>query len=243
MSIRRNIMIIRCTEINPIVQKLHYALSQALPLTPIIYVIDAIVEPVARSNGAEAIEMTAPELDRLGLYHGDARTGWICGDYAYYMALQHEWQYAWLIEPDVYVNERAYACIQEVDQSRADFLTTDFHKAESSWSWKSRLEAIAESVQVHACFFPLTRASRRLVIECLRFRQTMTQTLQSRPELWTPNDESVMATVAASQFEVVDLQKLYPRTFRYWRWGKSMKAQDLYHASEPTIAHPVHFQS
>lgn len=240
-SVPRSIAIIRCTEVDPIVEHLTSTLSKALPSVQIIYVVDAIDRPAVKSDDALTIAMTASELDHLGLYHGDPRTGWICGDYAYYLALQLDWRYAWLIEPDVYINERATAQLREADQSNADLLTTDFHKAESGWSWKPRLETVTDSIDTdtYACFFPLTRASRQLVSDCLLYRQSMTSTLRRRPELWTPNDESVVATVAASKYRVIDLLTTYPRTFRLWSWDRPLRTADLAHVNEPTIAHPV----
>lgn len=238
------LVLVRCVEYSTSVKRTLAMVRGIFPRARVVAVPDRLNETHDFPSGLEILPLTAEKLDELNLFHKRGEIGWSCGDYALYLALSLRWTNAWVLEPDVLVSEAAYPLLTYYDATQTDLITTDFRVAENEWSWRSRLEDAADVSEVAACFFPLTRVSRRLATKCLNFRQELTDRLNQNPDLWVPNDESVVATVSSSGFTVVDLKSRHPSYFERWSWGgQPYGLSTLASPTVPFIAHPVTWEA
>lgn len=151
----------------------------------------------------------------LPFWNDRKRTGWACGDYVFYRALKFEWDYAWIVEPDVYFLNGAPSILAGMAELETDLITTNYWRSSDNWYWRKPLADVFPELDVHAMAFPLVRVSRRLAESSLKLRQHVTRVSKSGDRV--PNDESVLATAAHSNgYSFLDLKKEYPHAFRYW---------------------------
>jgi len=167
--------------------------------------------------------------------------GWKCGDYCYYVALEREWEYLWLVEPDVAFVNGASDILVKADTSTADLIGTRIGQRNPSWPWAERLAKASDFAEIRAVFFPLTRVSRRLAVSLLEARRVISARLAADDTLRVPNDESVVATVALeSGASTLDLKAEHPEVFDLWTWGVKFWRPDVEAQGRPLIAHPVY---
>ncbi|NMF31969.1 hypothetical protein HF851_06715 [Corynebacterium ammoniagenes] len=151
----------------------------------------------------------------LTFWNDQRRTGWACGDYVLYRALSKKWDYAWIIEPDVYFLYEAISLLPKLSDSTTDLITTNFWRASNEWYWRKPLEDVMPGIDVHAMGFPLSRVSRSLAEKAFEFRQHVVSISNAGSRV--PNDESILATTAfVNGFTTLDLKKQYPNIFTYW---------------------------
>ncbi|WP_394159319.1 hypothetical protein [Galactobacter valiniphilus] len=193
-----------------------------LPLAEIVYVSDERSSAYAWPQSCDVIRMTNEALASAGLFHERENVGWVCGDYAYALLLERQWDFAWLIEPDVALVGTAAELVRQADAGDADLIGTRIgvRPAEWNWPWRDRwLHLRPTQDDVQGLFFPLTRLSRSLASAVLQTRQEMTEPLKMDESARVPNDEVVVATVAYyGGYQTLDLKQLSPELFDMWNW-------------------------
>ena len=173
----------------------------------------------------------------LTFWNDQRRTGWACGDYVFYRALCKNWDYAWIIEPDVYFLNDAMSLLTEFSESETDLITTNFWRASNQWYWRKPLEDALPGIDIHAMGFPLSRASRNLVEKSFAFRKHVVSVSNAGSRV--PNDESILATSAfINGFTTLDLKKEFPEIFSYWSTVLKYPIEDIRtRESEARIVH------
>lgn len=192
-----------------------------------------------REHGLTPLAITPEFIEEKGLHYYEERerTGWACGDYVFYRALEHEWDYAWVIEPDVYFINNSHKLIARWDTLPQGLIATHIWPAAGNWMWRKQLQWFLPHQQIYAMGFPLVRLSRSNAERCLEFRQGITSKL--RPNTRIPNDESIVSTVAhRSEEGVLDLKQCHPEIFRYWSTAMRYPVLDLKEMHEsPLVVH------
>ncbi|MBZ5981201.1 hypothetical protein [Leuconostoc gasicomitatum] len=177
-------------------------------------------------------------LDDLGLYYKSKKIGWIAGDYAYYIALKYDWDFMWMIEPDVFIGQDSFKILQEAQKSQVDLVGTNINIRSDNWPWTKRMRSTTQFHTISGVFFPLTRVSRRLAVAALKIRREVSMVLEKKQvELQIPNDESTIATTAMwKHYGYLDLKKEFPSHFRNFGWKKRFDKNLL----SSGIVHPAH---
>jgi hypothetical protein len=143
------------------------------------------------------LSLTNQAVEGLGLLV-HPNSGWLCGDYAYYIAQQAEpnFDFYWLCEPDVYFSYDSLGeFFSQFETNPADFLAPWFSERPNTWIWSKRAQVL--SPQVFGCLFPLTRLSNRAIGHLHKERRKLSTQLRGDREAikkW-PNDESFVSTV------------------------------------------------
>ncbi|WP_149029421.1 hypothetical protein [Corynebacterium halotolerans] len=196
-------------------------------------------ERVLAGFSMETEPLTEKFVEESGLtfWNDRRRTGWACGDYVFYRALGRAWDYAWIIEPDVYFLNGTPSLLPSLAELDTDLITTNFWQASENWYWRKPLADILPSTDVHAMAFPLARVSRRLAESAFELRKRLVS--EAKPGSRIPNDESVLATAAhMSDFTALDLKKKFPSEFRYWSTVLKYPINDLRaHENQPLVIH------
>ena len=138
--------------------------------------------------------LTEDSLNRLGLA-SHPNVGWLCGDYALYLAaeLVPDADQYWSIDRDVRINfERPADFFSAFADLELDFLGVRHEMAPPNWYWLSRMEP--HRARVYQTLFGTLRVSRRAVTHLLRERRA----LSGVPSHLYPNDESFVASVLAN---------------------------------------------
>lgn len=237
----RSLIAIRCTGYSGRLAELHLQLSTALPDLPIVIVADERSHRDVWPAGYDVVAVTDEKLDGLGLFRERENVGWACGDYCYYALLERNWDFLWLVEPDVsFVGGSEYE-LGGFDASDADLIGTRIGARGPNWPWRSRLERVHEGVDVKGVFFPLTRVSRDLAEHLHEVRRGQRELLQADRSLAVPNDESVTASFAlGSGYSVLDLKVERSELFNYWNWAVRFPVDDMSRAGiEKSIIHPA----
>ena len=174
---------------------------------------------------------------RLHYYEEPERTGWACGDYVLYRALSEKWDYAWVIEPDVYFLNGALDVFARCEDLTHCLIATHLWPAAGNWMWRKQLQWFYPNDQIYAMAFPLLRASRTVVESGLSVRQSITEEMPKNARV--PNDESIISSVAHWSGEgVLDLKSAAPDVFRYWSTAMRFPVRDIREASDsPLIVH------
>jgi len=178
--------------------------------------------------GFRMASLSETAIGGLGLApHPDA--GWMCGDYALYLAAEvcPEASHFWLIDSDVRINFEAPAdFFATYDSLEADYVAIRHQLASSSWFWRARMAALASPV--YQGLFGVLRISRRAVLHLHRMRKR----LRSLPDAACPNDEAFVATVLANSGfscrRFSDRADLFPaRTYGFRRIesGRALEGQ------------------
>lgn len=125
----------------------------------IVVADDKKFNPKNMYHGLEVIEFNSSTVKSLNLEYDD-QVQWRCGDYAYYLAYnKYEFDYAWMIEPDCYLNMMNLEDLFK-SENNADFVCGYFRKSDTEWYWH---QTSAYGSSTFRCFFPLTRMSGKLV--------------------------------------------------------------------------------
>ena len=249
---QNHLVLIRCTEDN---QRLRQLVDEISLITRgdssrgINYQVFAVPDRMqTRANDlledfsswpVSVLPLTADFLEEKNLHHYDERerTGWACGDYVLYRAMHLQWEFAWVIEPDVFLMNGAEEVFKSYESSSAGLLATHIVEAENGWIWKKPIQKLIDDKTIFAMAFPLVRCSREVVANALETRQSMTAQILAGAA--TPNDESVIATVAHEMgVDVIDLKRQRPDVFRYWSTVLRFPMRDIrQRESGPLIVH------
>lgn len=237
----KKIIGIRCTEYNAQTKRVYDNIHGIFPDYPVYFIVDTILENKKTfPDGTNVEYMTTDELDRMSLYHNDSRIGWLAGDYSYYMALKYEWDYMWLIEPDVYISTDLYDTLREIDSNDVDLIGAYYGERNSKWAWSNRLKLSTKFNKVFWVFFPFTRLSRSLVESSLKVRKEISNTIIEKG-LKYPNDESVVGTVANwKKMSTMALKSTHPKEMKYFNLRVRYNYNDIKNKSG--IFHPVDFE-
>lgn len=240
----KSIFLIRCTAFDSETKRLYDLLTSTFGSDVVFPVVDAMGES---DSTLQQLLSTFPEnhfpidddfINREGLHKFAGMTGWLCGDYALYRALeQDDWEFAWVMEPDLVFLNGALSIIEEVDQSSVDLIGYYHRSIDSKWWWHRRIFDYFPEENISMVAFPLIRASRKLVQEALKMRQEFTPYVESGA--LAPNDESILATVAARpHFTTRSLKDEYGEAFRYWATNVKFSLAGLERIeSTPQIVH------
>jgi len=225
-------ILVRCVAPNVRTLEQIADLTSAFPEFSVVAVPDLVNVPTVehRARLAEfpgsALGITNEFLSDSGLHLAGNRTGWICGDYVLYRALEFDWDYAWIIEPDVYFLNGSQALLALLEESVVDLMTTHYWRTSPGWVWHEPLASLRPELDVHAMAFPLSRLSRVLTQQCLDLRTSLTPLLSDGIKV--PNDESVVATAAnLNGATVKDLRRALPSVFSYWNTILKYPVRDI----------------
>lgn len=219
--------------------------------TRIRFVLDASVGRPLEAEGA--IIITRDWIAARGLARF-AGSGWRCGDYCYYAALDAvpDLGRAWLIESDVWLS---YADPREffgpLAEDPADFLAPAFRERGDDWFWTwSAVAALGEG-PVWGCLYPITRMTARAIAHCARVRAEslaasagdLSLSRSDAPPYPIPNDEGFTATaLMRAGFDCRDLRALLPGAFSDagFSWDAPlMRAEALGAGLAGQVLHPV----
>lgn len=248
---KNTVILVRCIEYSAPVAALVEVLQKEYPAVRIIAVPDLNNKSVGQHERilgnfpVETLPITREFVMDSALPSAGARTGWLCGDYVIYRGLDVEWEYAWVVEPDVCFLNGSSALLGELGQFQHDLIATNYAEAKPSWTWYPPLTSAMPDLNVHAITFPLIRASRVLAHNAMSLRREAES--NRPPEQRIPNDESIVATAAfEGRHSVLDLRKLFPALFKYWTTTLKLPLEDIAQfETEPRVVHsavyPDHF--
>lgn len=237
----KTLIAIRCIEFTHAASRVADDMKYFFPEANVVFLSDQRLKTVAFPEGRSALPITIPKLDALELFHTRENVGWICGDYCYYVALEHQWDYLWLVETDVAFSGDAASIMREANATDADLIGTRIGMRPPNWPWHARMLAASDFETTQGLFFPLTRVSRRLAEASLTERQKITKVLLANPELRVPNDEVVVASTAQRLgLETLDLKVLSPDAFKNWSWQTRFCIEEIEHSVRAKFTHPAH---
>lgn len=238
-------VIIRCTSATERVRALATQISDlgnnfhVIAVPDLLQVRDSDHNSVIGSFEMDSLPITEEFIQTKRLHHYDKpdRTGWACGDYALYRALELEWDYAWIVEPDVYFLNGSEQLISKLESVDNDLIATHLWQADEKWMWYNPLHSLLPDQTIFAMAFPFLRASRDLIEKSLELRQSLTPDIEKGSS--TPNDESILATTANMyNMSVLDLKVLMPGVFKYWSTALRYPINDIrLRESEPLVVH------
>lgn len=232
---------IRCIDYDEQTKNTYETMKKIFPSYPIYFIVDRTKTQKKDFPSDLNVEyMTRDKLDELRLYHADPKIGWVAGDYSYYLLLKYDWDYMWLIEPDVYISPDLFELVKKLDQNNVDLIGAWYGERNQDWVWSKRLRQSTKFNRVFWIFFPFTRLSRDLVLNALKVRQEITQTVTEK-NIKLPNDESVIGTVANwKKMSTLVLKDEYPEELKYFNLRVRYNFQDI--KDKSGIFHPVDFQ-
>lgn len=237
----KTLIAIRCVEFSDAAARVADDMRFFFPYASVVFVSDQRSKPSEFPEGRNVLPITIPKLDALGLFHARENVGWICGDYCYYVALELEWDYLWLVETDVAFSGDAANVMREAHATDADLIGTRIGPRPPHWPWHARMLAASDCEATQGLFFPLTRVSRRLAEESLAERQKISTVLLENLDLRVPNDEVVIASTALRLgLETLDLKALRPDAFKNWSWQTRFCIEEIGHSVRAAFTHPAH---
>ena len=130
MSTRKTVILIRCVNYNEAVSRLIDTLQSSLPGWTIIAVPDCLnaasddIDRIVADFPVAALPLTETFISENNLHLHGNRTGWLCGDYVVYRALELDWEYAWVVEPDVHFLNGAADILKRTQALEYDLLAT-----------------------------------------------------------------------------------------------------------------------
>ncbi|WP_421629365.1 hypothetical protein [Corynebacterium pseudogenitalium] len=242
----RTIFLIRCNEPTLRTIQLFDELSSLFGAKNVYFAVDCYsLKAQQTSEKISKFPMNALILDadfvaENDLHFDSGNTGWCCGDYPLYKALNLEtkWDYAWIIEPDVYLINGAMRKLIELEACSNALITTDFLRADDGWYWTSRFKAVLPEYEAYKMLFPLVRVSRPVAEQSLALRRQATKSAGTNI-FRAPNDESIVASAAhIVGANILDLKQEYPELFSYWGTTVRVPMGDLRRRTqEPLIVH------
>lgn len=236
----RSLFAVRAHHPTPAVRALHLELSTSFPAERVVVVVDELhsATPKAWPQEFEIISINDRLLRDLGIRTDIVDAGWRCGDYAYYALLNScEFDYAWLIEPDVcFLETSAGEFLGAFSSSRADLIATDVRPA-GDWPFSYQLtcRGVADPWR---CFFPVTRMSREAIASAQELRMRL-QWIDGG-NFGPPNDEGIVATaVAANGLEILDLRVQEPEALEHFHHRPKVDLGSVAAFCDgPTVVHP-----
>lgn len=238
-----SVVVIRCTEFSGEVAQLHSELAVALPGAEIWAVVDLLNQSSEDANRVlESFEipvlgLTRDFVEQNQLHFRGNNTGWSCGDYVLYRAMERSWDHIWVVEPDLKFVNGAEALLAEWDEGEEDLITSYCHGARSDWYWLKSMQALWPGVNIYISPINIARLSRKLVEATLSKRQSFTPEIKNGKAV--PNDEAVIATTAKhGEFAIRELAAEYDELFEFWSTTEKYSVagiSELY--SGPKIVH------
>ena len=119
------------------------------------------------------------------------KLGWRCGDHCFYRAYDNNntYDYYWLIEPDVYIDEIGLTNLtKESKLKKHDLLINNLRIAPASWYWYKTYKMHFPSDKIYMGFFPLVRLSAKAIEFAYEERKKLSSNHTLNVELY-PNDE------------------------------------------------------
>jgi hypothetical protein len=190
-------------------------------------------------SSSQVILLSDEALSGLGLPHEGFNAAWQCGDYGYYLLAQHTaFQFAWLVEPDVYFARDAHEFFAVAARSSADLLAADVVRASSTWYWFKAAQSLGYG-EVWNAFFPLTRLSRSAVDHLLRLRRALVAPVPGARTGTFPNDEAFVATtLKAGGFACESMSTMFPGEFTHFQFRDRYLLPDVIDAIPgPKVLH------
>lgn len=238
----KQLVIIRCVEITERVHEMAGQLRDVMPQVEVIAIRDRYglaPETPEMDRSIRTLDLTDDFISRSGLHYYDdkSRTGWACGDYVLYRALELDWDFAWCIEPDVFLLNGAYSDLASFAELSAELLAVDLGEAGDNWYWTRRIKPYLVNDRFYYMSFPLLRVSRRLAEKGLEVRQRITDKVGVSGR-WVPNDESVIgAAVGELGAEPLSLRSVNRGLFGFWSTQRKYPVEDLADNGEPLMVH------
>lgn len=241
---RRNAVIIRSHFLDE--SLLGFARTLAAdPAYQIIFALDAACG-ITQVEGFPTVSLTHEACARHGLFTGNNRLFWKCGDYALYLVQEAHPGFAhyWMTEYDVVINRPDPAgFLAMIDAaSDHDFLAVNLTKASPAWFWHAYMADFYQPV--HGCFFPMLRISAGAITALRARRRDLYAHNQTRyaatPGSW-PNDEVFTATsLVHAGFACADFNDIAPS----YTASSMRNAQKIWHKSrlpayDGLLYHPV----
>ncbi|MDP9688890.1 UNVERIFIED_ORG: hypothetical protein J2W82_002551 [Pseudomonas mohnii] len=200
----------------------------------------------------EKISFNQKRLDELGLFREHSKIGWLCGDYFYYMLALDRPAYSgyWLIEDDAIVSA---ADLKELLSKpivhNIDFIAHHLSPANGTFlRWVSSMQnAVGSKDPLLKCLFCITYMSKKLVLDCLKYRQIMSKkyiTKEIDKHIHPfPNDESHVANVPSrEQYSFLSMKDAYPNmceNFLYTSQGRIFEIDPTKSAIKQGFYHPI----
>ena len=217
-----------------------------LNLFRVLAVLDATgAKTAVCTNGVEpfddALVMTDDWVQGEGLHHARAEqtrgTGWLCGDYVFYRILELNWDYAWVVEPDVFFLNGGQRIFTDTASFTHDVIASNIGLADD-WYWATPFNKLVPEMAPARIDFPLVRVSRKAAEKSLELRREISRRLDGR-EVLIPNDESVVgSTLFQNKLTFLDMADRWPELFQYWSTNAKFNVDDLAQLeSSPLIVH------
>lgn len=241
----RTVLLIRCVKFNARISEMIQSFEKFLPGWSILAVPDAIgqsedeIQRICAEFPVEALPITDDFIRSTGLHYApkSGRTGWLCGDYVLYRVLEKEWDFAWIVEPDVFFLNGAEDYLRRLQLLHHDLLATRVWPTGRNWMWGKALDDVIPGLELGAMSFPLLRCSRALAFDALRLRREIATNLGDSTLF--PNDEVVVATAARSSGKTsLNIMSLFEEEFRFFSTEVKKNVDDLQERySEPLFVH------
>jgi hypothetical protein len=235
----RNAIGIRTHKIDDAIKKLAENLSPVFGVENVFIICDVTNHGLDScvKNSKNTMFIGAEELVKLGLKFVD-KWGWQCGDYFYYkFSSELNYDYYWLIEPDVSFDISALRQLfDDLTSDTADFIAVGHGARDSNWYWSKSLELLESPV--YGCLFPFSRVSSQAVKflhEKRKYISASTNLIAGRHK-W-PNDEGFVSTVLeANGFICKDMKKCTSVRFDNFTTTIPLLRSDVPY---PGFSHPV----
>lgn len=244
---KRSIAVINCMEYNADVERVTAYMHAALPKSEVVFFPDCRSGSLEYPRECRLFPMTDQTLDKLKLTKGrpgkgmQNNVGWACADYAFYHLLSEKWDYLWLIEPDVGMNEAGIKLLNELDKRDDDLIGYRASARPGSWPWGKPFLDVTGYSSFYGVFFPLVRVSRRLAEECYRLRKVTSEINDADSESPIPHCEALVASVAYNNlaFKVCNLKDDYAEAFKHFNDKQHYLLSQVDSIEAPNFVHPV----
>lgn len=230
---------IRCVNYDEKVRRIYKIIHKIFPTYKILFFSDSLNKNgVGFPKNANVVRITKDALSSLKLSYEDKRTGWKAGDYSYCLALTYDWDYMWLIEPDIFISEDNYELFRNIESRNVDLITSIYDEQGDDWYWSHVIRQVTSFKSVFCAFFPLTRLSRKLAEKVYLERKKISSKLSYDRNLSLPNDESVVGSVAHfNKMSTLVLKDEYSEQFKDFNWNVNYSYDDI--SSKSGIYHSV----
>ncbi len=235
----KTIIGIRCVNYDKNTQRIYKIIHDIFPKYDILFFSDSLNrESDDFPDDVNVFKITKDVLSKAELSYSDKKTSWKAGDYAYCLALMYEWDYMWLIEPDIFISQDNYELFRNIDKSKVDLIASVYAEQDKTWFWGDVIKKVTDFDKVFGAFFPLTRLSRRLAEEVYEERKKISEIIDRNKNLEFPNDESVVGCVTYSkEMSALVLKDEYDKQFKHFDWDVDYKYEDI--ALKSGIFHSV----
>lgn len=228
----KTIVLIRCMVFDERIKELYDQIRTTIPDFEVYAMPDHMRNDVPRDlsgfreAGIPVMPLNEEFLSSRSLVKAERRTGWVCGDYVIYRALDIDWDYAWVIEPDIYFLNGAEQILGELAQVNNDLIAAGIRKEGPGWHWYESLDRLNLGLEIHAMLFGIVRVSRELAEAAYELRRKISEIIE--PEHRVPNDESVISSLAHSgDFTTLNIRNLFSEVFKYFSVMTRYNIEDI----------------